>query len=223
MGTFVWLWAAMTSGALAQPPAWDVISDADGWKELATRKSDYGEVQVYVKEINSLACLQGILTADADVSRLLEVVTDIDSAVTWSSADLTDSKLLRRGPGTIDFYQYLDVPNWTLVADRYWFLRAEWESEDRGARFRWTRLDPDSTYADRRAEILDYNDRAVEPPINWGEWVFSNEGPTTEVRYRACADIGGVIPQSIQRWVATRTLPDTVADVVREAIRRQGT
>lgn len=39
------------------------------------------------------------------------------------------------------------------------------------------------------------------------------------VTWRSCADFGGVVPASLQSWVALQQLPDTMEDLVNEARR----
>lgn len=213
------LWLGMGL-ALAGEPRWDVLATSSGWDEVATRNSDVGPVRVFHKEIDGLPCLQGVLQTEVAPDQLLAVVMDIPGSLRWSSAGLAYSETIAQPGGAIHFWQYLDVPNWTLVADRYWILEGRPESVEGGKRFRWRRLAAESTYPAVAAKARSHSSSVIEPPTNWGEWVFRPSGSGTEVQYRACADVGGSLPQSVQSWVATRTLPDTVADVVREARRR---
>lgn len=206
--------------AFAAEPRWDALATMSGWTEVATRASDVGPVTVFHKEIDGIPCLQGHLSTDVSPDQLLAVVMDIPGSLQWSTAGLAYSETIARPGGALHFWQYLDVPNWTLVADRYWVLEGRPESVDGGKRFRWRRLEAEATYPAITAKARAKSSSVVEPPINWGEWVFRPNGSGTTVEYRACADVGGSLPQSIQSWVATRTLPDTVADVVREARKR---
>lgn len=213
----VWMWAA----ALAGEPAWSELSSASGWSEVASRPSDVGKVTVYHKEIGGVPCLQGVTTSTQAPEKLLAVVMDIPSSTRWSSADVKISETLATTPsGAVHYWQYLDVPNWTMVYDRYWVLEGRASTSGDLRRFRWTKLDSGAAYPAvvQRAQAREAG--AVEPPVNWGEWTFQPKGGVTEVQYRACADVGGKLPLSIQQWVASRTLPDTVADVIREAGRR---
>lgn len=208
--------AAFASGE----PRWDQLDASSGWKEMSTRVSDVGPVKVFHKEIDGLPCLQGVLDTTVSPDKLIEVVVDIPGSLRWSSAGLSYSEVVARPSGALHFWQYLDVPNWTMVADRYWVLEGRPESYGGGKRFRWHRLEAETAYPKVAERAHATSSSAIEPPTNWGEWLFLPTAEGTEVSYRACADVGGALPQSIQTWVATRTLPDTVADVVREAQRR---
>ena len=63
---------------------------------------------------------------------------------------------------------------------------------------------------------------AIEVPKNWGEWLFTPAGTGTDIKYRVCTEAGGSVPMWLQKLGAQRTLPDTVADLVREAKKRSG-
>jgi hypothetical protein len=89
-----------------------------------------------------------------------------------------------------------------------------------GQRYRWEKLDAATAYPDVRTRALGISSGAIEPPATWGQWTFVRNAAGTVVNYRACADVGGSLPAGIRKWVATRTLPDTVADLVLEAQRR---
>ena len=206
--------------ALASEPQWDSLETSAGWTSVSTRSSDIGPVQVYRKDIDGITCLQGVTTTPVSPQKLLDVVTDIPSSTRWSSATLAASDVVGRPGSRLHFYQYLDVPDWTLVADRYWVLEGRPEPVSGGFRFRWNRLDAASAYPAVVAKAQAISSRVIEPPTNWGEWTFSATDGGTLVAYRACADVGGALPKDVQSWVATRTLPDTVADAVREAGRR---
>jgi hypothetical protein len=217
-----WLVMALVGVASAGEPAWSELRAVSGWVALATRASEVGEVHVYTKKIDEVPCLKGSVAADVRPEELLAVVRDVAGSMAWTSADLTASDVLRQGSDSVDFFQYLDVPDWTMVADRYWILRANWgPAAGAGLGFWWHRIDRAVAYGEVHDRVLATNDRAVEPPINWGEWVFEPKGQGSLVHYVACADVGGSIPTSIQRFVATRTLPDTVTDLIREAQRRR--
>ena len=106
------------------------------------------------------------------------------------------------------------------MSDRFWVLEGRPEPVTGGLRFRWSRLDAATAYPAVLSKAQQTQSSVVEPPVNWGEWTFVAAEGGTQVAYRACADVGGSLPQNVQQWVATRTLPDTVADVVREAAKR---
>lgn len=209
-----------SSPAEAGEPPWEALWSSEGWEELSVRESDVGPVKVLHKKVDVLDCLQGVAQSDVGIPYLVKVAYDVNSAVSWSSADLTASEILKREGDAIVFHQYLDVPDWTLVADRFWYLRASAEDVDGGGkRFRWRRVDGMTAFPDKTKVLVETN-RAIEPPVNFGAWTFLPKEGGTQVIYRVCSDIGGAIPKWLQRAVATRTMPDTVADFVREAKRR---
>lgn len=211
------------SAALAAAPAWDALRAEEGWEEVATKATEFGEVRVLHRTIDEANCLQGVLTTTVPVERIVEVLLDVPSAVKWSSASLVYSDVVEELPGgEVVLMQYIDVPNWTLVADRFWIVRSGVKVlPDGERRYTWERVP-----ADRHPTVRDkaqaWAGKAIEPPVNWGEWMFRPSGGALQVRYRGCSDIGGAIPDWLQKLVASRTLPDTVADLVREARKRGG-
>lgn len=215
------MWFATMMLAAAAEPRWDQLTTSTGWTSVATRTSDVGAVYVYHKEIDGIPCLTGVTSTDVAPATLLAVVLDVPSSLKWSSADLAVSELLTQAPTQIRFWQYIDIPNWTLVSDRFWVLEGQVSNVGASTKFRWNRVDAAATYPAVVEKAHARDSSAVEPPINWGEWTFTPVEGRTEVVYRACADVGGRIPESVQKWVATRTLPDTVADLVREGQRRR--
>lgn len=212
--------AWMMAAAMAGSPDWTSLTSTSGWKSITTKSSEFGSIGVWHKEIDGIPCLLGTLQTDVPVAHLMEIVMDIPSSTRWSSADLGISETLKRSGNVLEFWQYINIPNWTMVADRFWVLRGERAVLGTAERFRWQRIDAASAYPSLITRARERDSGAVEPPTNWGEWDFVANSEGTQVQYRACADVGGSIPQSIQQWIATRTLPDTVGDVVREAKRR---
>jgi hypothetical protein len=205
--------------AHAEEP-WAVLSSTDGWTEVADRSTDVGKVKVLHRKIGETHCLQGQTTSKLTPAQILAVAEDIDGTLKWSHAGLAASKTLRRTSDGIDFYQLLDIPDWTLVTDRFWVLHGKEEPlADGGRRFRWTRLDAHAAYPALH-EQLAASGRALEVPVNWGEWSLSPRGGATAVSYRVCTSVGGSVPEWLQKIAAQRTLPDTVADVLREATAR---
>jgi hypothetical protein len=201
---------------------WDQLDEPTGWSRLAERDTDVGRIRVALRRLDGADCVQGALRTDVPLARLVEVVDDVPSAVRWNSAGLSASEVVGRGEGWMDVYQYMPIPDWTLVADRWWVLRG-WSDAPKtgGARFRWERVDAEEAYP-ALAERLAVKGDNLEIAVNWGEWVFVPvQGTTLDVRYRVCTDIGGSLPRWIQRLATQRTLPDTIVDLVREAWRRE--
>lgn len=214
---FSWvLWIA----AWAEEPPWATI-DAPGWSEVATRETDLGTVKVEHRKVGAVDCLQGTTTTTTPLEKVHAVATDIPNAPKWSHVKLWMSETLATTDDGFDYVQMLDVPNWTLVADRFWVLHGTTlRSGDGTVRFRWRRVDAEARYPEVAARARTFHSGAIEPPVNYGEWILRPGAGAATVTYRACSDVGGSLPSSIQKWVAQRTLPDTVADVLRAAKAR---
>jgi hypothetical protein len=205
--------------AHAEEP-WALLSTSDGWTEVAERSTDMGSVKVFHRKIGETHCLQGQVSTKLTPAQILAVAEDIDGTMKWSKAGLAASKTLKRTADGIEFYQLLDIPDWTLVTDRYWVLRGKEEPlADGGRRFRWTRIDAHAAYPELHKQLSD-SGLAIEVPVNWGEWSLSPRSGSTAVSYRVCTSVGGSVPEWLQKIAAQRTLPDTVADVLREASAR---
>jgi predicted DNA-binding WGR domain protein len=213
------MWSVLSALAAAQPT--QAAIDAASWRPLTTRKNDAGEVAVFEASIAGLTCFRGEVVAALPVDALLAAALDIPGCTRWSTAGVRESVVLARGGDWIEYYQYLDVPNWTMASDRFWFLRLTHTASPTKGTIRWDRMgERGGTHNARYEAVAAANPSAVEPVINVGNWTFE-VGPTgTRVDYRVCTNPGGSIPVMVQNAATKQTLPDTVADVVREATRR---
>ena len=222
--------AALSLAILAAPlalagtvPTWNQVISQSGWAWYAARDTDSaGKVQVYKKTIGDLPCFQGVASTDVSPEILYQVAADIPGTMKWSSAGVKEAEVLGKNGDTMDYYQYLDVPGWTLSNDRFWFLRGTTAKSDGVIVFRWDALQGGGPYADRYARVRAEHPDAVEPPVNVGGWVFSTQDDGTRIQYYVCSDTGGSIPKAVQSAATQRTLPDTVNDLVREGKRRAG-
>jgi hypothetical protein len=207
--------------AMAGTPTWAEIQTA-GWGYHATREHDAaGTVQVYTKTVAGITCLQGVATAAYSPEQLMDVAADIEGTLDWSSAGVTEGVTMARSASQIDYYQYLDVPGWTMASDRFWFLRGHFVKTATSYVLHWDRMgDGGGPYADRFQQFVAAHPDAIEPPTNVGGWVFTTTDEGTRIQYYICSDTGGTIPMAVQIAASKRTLPDTVGDVVREAARR---
>lgn len=198
--------------------------DAASWSKYSDREhDDAGKVEIYSATIGGLQCFKAsALTMDADANTMLKVVTDVVGAKRWSSAGVTKAEVLSRAGNSIAYYQYLDVPGWTMTSDRFWFLQSTVVDEGRTKKMLWEKLDTSGPYAARYQQIKAENGNAVEPPVNVGSWVFEGQDFGVAIHYSICTDAGGSIPTAIQSAATRKTLPDTVGDVVREAKKRLG-
>lgn len=208
--------------AWAGTPTWSQIV-GKGWTHHTTREhDDAGKVEVYAKTVQDIPCFMGVTTTDLEPEGLYQVAADIEGTTRWSTAGVKEAEVLGQSGDTVDYYQYLDVPGWTLSNDRFWFLHGTTERNDGTIIFRWERLVEGGPYAERHQQVRSAHESAIEPPVNVGGWVFEPLENQTRIRYYICTDTGGAIPTSVQNMATTRTLPDTLGDCVREARKRAG-
>ncbi len=211
----------LSLAALAKPTHAQI--EAASWKQVASRDTDQGTVLVYSGMVAGMECFRGTGATPAPVAKLIEVATDIPAATRWSTAGLSHSEWLARNGSTLDYWQYLDVPAWTMSADRFWFVRSTVQVGENLAWEKWDALLGGGPHTAKFAEVTAANPDAVEPRVNVGEWLFKADGAGNSlVEYMVCTDPGGSIPAAIQSAATRRTLPDTVADLVREAKKRAG-
>lgn len=211
------LW--LVSAAVAAD--FDAMFAADGWAAAATSSAEEtGEIVLSTKVIDGNTCLRGEATVTASIDKLAEVVADVPAAAEFSSEKLIASRVLGRDGDRVEYYQHLDVPNWTMVANRFWVLQGTASVDGETRSYRWDRFEWREKYADLAAELARDHASAVEPNPNFGGWVFTPEGSAVKATYYLCSNAGVSLPEWVQRAAATRTLPGTMADVVREAQRR---
>lgn len=195
--------------------------EAAAWAEVGTAKHDaVGTVTIKKVTLGGIECYEGVALTDVAPSKLLAVVADVEGATRWSSAGVTEAKLLAKSGNTIEYYQYLDVPGWTFAADRFWFLSSTLEDGAEHAALRWQPLSSGGSHTDVYNKVKTEHPDAVEPTANVGSWIFDKKDDGTHVTYQVCTLPGGSIPTSIQNAATRKTLPDTVGDVVREARNR---
>ncbi len=207
--------------ALAGSPSWSDVIAESGWTQISTRDhKDAGTIQVYKKTVSGTACFKGRATTDLDPQVMLEVAIDIPGTVRWSSAGVAEGEILSQSGTNIDYYQYLDVPGWTFSSDRFWFLTGVIEQSGDTTMFHWDRLVNGGPHAQRYNQVKAAHPDAIEPPVNVGGWQFTTTGASTLIQYYICTDTGGSIPAMVQNAATTRTLPDSVGDLVREARKR---
>lgn len=217
--TLLWL---LCTGLAVEPHPWSQLDVAEAWAPVTTRETDVGPVAIAVQRVGPHDCVQGSLRTDVPLVWLDAVINDTSGDSSWRTTEVAVSEMLLLTRDRMEFYQVMDVPDWTMSADRWWLLRA-W-SEPPGAatrRFRWHHLDARVHYPAVHAAVQERFPGAIELPVNWGEWVFFDRGQERETTYRVCTDLGGSLPQWIQRLAIRQTLPDNLVDLVREARRRQ--
>lgn len=215
------MWILTSTLAAAASPSHAQI-DAAVWEPLTTvRHADAGQVEVSRSSVAGVQCFQGIARVGSlSPAELMDVILDFDSVERWSSAGVSDSRVLAHTPGKIEYYQYLDIPGWTMASDRFWFLSASIERAEGLQDFRWSPLSDGGAHRSLYEQVKQRHPSAVEPPINVGGWRFASVGDKTEITYQICTHPGGSIPPMVQNAATRKTLPDSIGDLVRETRRR---
>ncbi|NCG17557.1 MAG: hypothetical protein GWP91_00890 [Rhodobacterales bacterium] len=205
----------------AQASDFAALYTDSGWDSVGTTSTkDAGDVVIEVKVIDGTSCLRGTLNVNVPAKRLFEVVTDIPASPSFSSEKLIASNLLARNGDSFDYYQHLDVPSWTMAENRFWVLRGTNTSGGDTLAFQWDQFDWRSAYPELAATLKTDHSSSIEPTPNFGAWKFTETAENTRGVYYLCSNPGGNIPEWVQKAAATKTVPNTVADVVREARRR---
>jgi len=211
----MWL---LIGGAIAGP-TWDDLIDSENWtlhKEVS--RESVGQITVYKKEIENFPCFKGEGTVKGvSAELLLAIATDAESAITWSSANVTEAKTLAKSASSLDYFQYLDVP---IFSDRCWFLRGHIAREADTIIFRWERLDEGGPYKAFYNDIREKYPAAVEPPLNVGGWYFKGDSNSLTIKYLICTHPGGSVPKSLRSLGTAQTLPNNLEDLYKEALRR---
>ena len=213
----------LLSGVALADPSWSEVESTTSWTEHATEQHDeIGEVLILHAEVGGIDCFQAQASTDASSAKLLEVVRDVEGIARFSDAGISEGRILARDGEGLDYFQYFDTPGWTMAKDRFWFLRGRVIRS--GAVTTWTRerLENGGPHQAVYDEVVAAHPKAIEPTANVGAWHFTTRDGPTAVRYYVCSDSGGAIPRKLQFMATTRTLPDTVADVLNEAVRREG-
>lgn len=212
------MFAVLLSIAHAAPT--HTAMDGASWSPVTTvSHADAGEIAITSATVSGVDCFRGVATTDVAADKMLSVVMDVEGSKSWSTAGITDAKVLSNSGGVIAYYQYLDVPGWTMASDRFWFLQSTVRRDAGSVEFVWDPLPSSSPHAGVRSAYITEHPDAVEPTVNVGSWKFSTAGEKVTVTYSICTQSGS-IPAAIQSAATRRTLPDTVGDVVRTARKR---
>jgi hypothetical protein len=196
------------------------LSDA-GWAALTEASTkEIGPVVLQTKTIDGERCLRGKVTVDVAAPYLLDAITDMPAAIEFSRERLLASRLLGSEGDTLHYYQHLDVPNWTMVSDRYWVLAGSRRDVGSTVIFAWQRFDWRSRYPALADELARDHKGAVEPIPNYGAWSFAPTAAGTAATYTLCSNAAGSLPEWIVRAAATKNFPNTIVDVVEEGRRR---
>jgi hypothetical protein len=210
-----------TSVAVAVAAPTHAQMDSASWSQVTTAShADAGTVTIWSASVGGIDCFRGTAVTEVGPDKLLSVVADVEGARTWSSAGISEAKLLSKSGNKLEYYQYLDVPSWTMSSDRFWFLQSTLESGAERAALQWSPLVNGGAHAAYYAEVKAAHPDAVEPSANVGSWVFERRSDGTHVTYSVCTLPGGSIPTMVQNAATRKTLPDTVGDAVRAARKR---
>jgi hypothetical protein len=222
-GAFLGLAAALLIPASSgrADPTWAEVQAIDDWVEHAVRQhDDAGAVRVLRTTLDEVYCFRAEATVELTPKELLAVALDFEGAIRWSGAGVVEASQLSRVGLTYDYYQYLDVPDWTLTKDRVWFLRGTVIRDGGTLGLRWERLKQGGDHREVYDDFFARHPKAIEVPVNVGAWMFTPTDDGTLVEYTICSVQGGNLPVKLGMQVTTTTLPDNVGDLVREARRR---
>ncbi len=208
-------------GAGRADPTWAEVEAIDDWIEHSTREhADAGTVTVQRTMLDEVYCFRAEATVELSPRALMAVALDFEGAIQWSGAGVTEAALLSQDGLVYDYYQFLDVPDWTFTKDRVWFLRGTVFQDGKALGMRWERLEEGGDHGEVYRDFFDRHPKAIEVPVNVGAWLFTPGESGTEVQYTVCSVQGGNLPVKLGMQVTTTTLPDNVGDLVREARRR---
>ena len=204
----------------AYNPTWAELKSDEGWVVQDTIQTEVGPVVVSKKMVDGFPCFKGEIEYDdsLDISYLIEVAADAESAIQWSSAGGTDAETLARTKEYAEYYQYLDLP--FPLSDRFWILRGYFEQEDAVHYFRWEPVMNGGVHTSRYEQVKREHPDALEPIINIGSWILYNYDGKTHVEDRLCSHPGGSVPVSMQSIATSKTLPTNVSEIIMETRRR---
>ncbi len=216
--------AVLVTLAAAQAADLDAALSDAGWAHADdVTTAEIGTVVLETRTLDGERCLRGRVTVDVPPDPLVATVSDIPAAPRFSRETLLASRTLGHDGGAVHYYQHLDIPGWTLVADRYWVVSG-WRRDVGATRvFAWDRFDWRARYPELAAELARDHPAAVEPDPNYGAWSFAPAGAGSVVTYTLCNNAAGSLPEWVVRAAATRTFPNTIVDIVLEGRRRAKT
>ncbi len=218
--------APASAWALTAAQIQAALDDDAGWE---VHKLDAkGGVDVYKKTISGLDVpgFKGEKIMDVSGDMLFDVIVDIPAQAGMSKdIPLKESHVISRTATTIDFWQYLDVPGWTLANDRYWFCHGVIMRDHGGPghhKWIWDKLEG-SDFPSQQAAALAIDDDAVETALNHGSWeIVPLQDGKVKLIYRVVSNPGGKLPKSAQSLATGTTLPDNLLQMEGEAKKRLG-
>ncbi len=201
-------------------PTWSELKSEDGWVVQDTVQTSVGKVVVSKKMVDNFPCFRGVTEYPQvlDVPLMIEIASDAESAMEWSSAGVSEAETLGRTSDYVDYYQYLDL--FYPMADRFWFLRGHFEREGNVHYFRWEALKDGGPYNAKYKQVVTAHPSALQTEINLGSWILYVHDGQTHVEDRLCSHPSGNIPLSLQSIATSQTLPTNVAEIIVETKRR---
>ena len=218
--------APLTALALTDAQVQAALDADKGWE---VHKLDAkGGVDVYIKEIPGLEVpgFKGEKIMDVNGDLLFAAIIDIAHQAGMSDdIPLKESHIISQTSTTIDFWQYLDVPGWTLANDRFWFCHGVIMKDHGGAghhKWTWDKIEG-SRFPTQLAQARAIDEDSVETALNHGSWeVVPQAGGKVKLIYRVVSNPGGKLPKSAQKLATGTTLPDNLLQMEAEAKRRAG-
>lgn len=215
----------LPSVAAANEAILAALKEDAGWTLHAAKAKN--DVDVYKKSIpgQDIPAFKGVKVMEVDPDHLFDAIIDFRHHVGLSKdIPLTRSVVIKESGNTIDFWQYLNVPGWTLANDRFWFAKARISRNVGGEAGHhiqtWEIIDAEQ-YPDHLAKAKAIDEDSVMTPLNYGLWEVKPVGDgKVELIYRVISDPGGSLPKSAQSLATSRTLPDNLLQFEAEAKRR---
>jgi hypothetical protein len=203
------------------------LFDDDGWTRLKRR--DRGGVAVYRKDLpgHDQAAYRGVKVMDVDPDVLCDAIFDVGNYKGLSDKiPLKASEVIAKTRTTVDFWQFLDVPSWSMAKDRFWFARLTVQRDVGGQEGRhrqsWRIIDAEQ-HPEHLAKARAINANAILAPLNYGGWdIRPLPDGRVELTFVVLSDPGGRLPKSAERLSTARTLPENLLQFEAEAKRRQG-
>jgi len=212
----------LITSAQAYNPTWAELKDSSGWTIQDTVQTKVGAVVVKKKLIDGFPCFSGTAKypEQLNIPLMIEIASDAESAITWSSADITHAKTLSVTNTSVDYWQYLSIP---VFSDRMWFLRGYFERDGEAFLFRWEKLENGGPHKEFYKAKIEQFPHAEVTPINLGAWRIQQVENTTFVRYSICSHPGGSISPMFQSIATESTLPNNLVDMIQETKRQMNT
>jgi len=210
------------------PPVAEVLEslhDPSGWTEH--RRGAREGVDVYKKDIAGFGvpAFRGEKVVAVSSDLLFDMLVDFNTHAGMSERVLlTISEVLKTQGNTVEFFQLVDTPAWTMARDRCWFNRAvlnrNYAGEQGRHRQTWETLSPEH-YPEYWKGVLERYPRALHLPVSMGSWEVVPLGPkSTLLIYRVIIDPGGHVPNGLQEFITGKTLPDNLLQFEAAALER---